>query len=249
MNEAAAAAGSREAAIEVEGITAGYGRKVILDDVSLSVRGGESVGLIGLNGAGKTTLLKSILDFLPISGGAVRLFGVSNKLKQARRALAYLPEQFVPAPQLKGYEFLSLSLGYFGLRLDRDAADRLAADFALDPAALTRRVTTYSKGMGQKLGLIATFMAERPLLLLDEPMSGLDPLARARLKSALTSHRAAGRTVFLSSHILSDIDALCDRILVIHDGAMLFDGPPAALKQAAGDRPLEDAFLHRIGAA
>ncbi len=236
-------------AIRVDTVAVGYDGKPVLSDVSLTVAPGESVGLIGLNGAGKTTLLKAILDFLPVQSGEIALFGLSNKLKQSRRSLAYLPEQFVPAPQLKGFEFLSLSLGYFGQRLDKKLACEAADSFGLDPAALARPVTTYSKGMGQKLGLIGTFMAQRPLLLLDEPMSGLDPLARARLKAALTEHRSTGRTVFLSSHILSDIDALCDRIVVIHDGRLLFDGTPLALKQAAGDIALEDAFLHRIEAA
>ena len=233
----------------VEGLAAGYGKQArVLDGIDLVVESGHIVGLLGLNGAGKTTLLKSILDFIALEAGGIALFGVGHRHKAARRNLAYLPEQFMPSPQLTGWEFLSLSLGYYGLRLARDRARDIGRHFGLDDAVLARRVTSYSKGMGQKLGLIATLLLDRPLLLLDEPMSGLDPLARARLKEALLAQRARGHSVFLSSHILADIDALCDRIAVIHDGTLRYDGTTQGLKAAEGEDELERAFLRRLGA-
>src|ERR1019366_2529923 len=118
--------------------------------------------------------------------------------------------------------YLDLSLSYYGRRLDRAQARHMAALLDLDPEVLGQRVGTYSKGMGQKLGLLGAFLINAPLLILDEPMSGLDPRARIRLKEAMLSARKEGRTVFFSSHILSDIDEICDRIGVIHEGRQLF---------------------------
>lgn len=237
------------APLGIAGLRAGYGKRApVLRDIDLGVGAGQIVGLLGLNGAGKTTLIKSILDFIPLEAGRVTVFGIGHRDKAARRQLAYLPEQFSPAPLLTGWEFLSLSLGYYGMRLDRSRARDMAEHFGLDGVVLARRVTTYSKGMGQKLGLIATLLLDRPLLLLDEPMSGLDPLARARLKEALLGQRGRGHSVFLSSHILADIDALCDRVAVIHQGTLRFDGTPPGLKAASGETDLERAFLRRIGA-
>jgi len=127
----------------------------------------------------------------------------------------------------------------------------LAAALAFDPAALDRRVRTYSKGMAQKLGLISALSAGLPLLVLDEPMSGLDPLSRVRFKDRLLAWRRAapGRSVFFSSHVLADVEEICDRIGVIHDGRLLFHGPPTAFVGAHGGRGLERAFLAAVEAA
>ena len=236
------------APLEVRDVVTSYGRHKVLHGVSLDVTPGEIFGLIGLNGAGKTTLIKSIIDASPIAHGTIRIFGQTHLDAASRKGLSFLPEQFLPSPYLKGWEFLELSLSYFGLALDRPVAAELADRLTLDPAVLGKRVTTYSKGMGQKLGLVATLLSERPLLILDEPMSGLDPRSRTRLKDALIEYRGRGHSIFLSSHILSDLDELCDSIAVIHGGRVLYRGTPGDLRAAFGLDSLERAFLKAIDA-
>jgi ABC-2 type transport system ATP-binding protein len=228
--------------LDIKGVSTAYGKKQVLRDISFSMRPGEVFGLVGLNGAGKTTLIRSILN-LRRPTGAIALFGESNLEARARRHLIYLPERFHPPMQLKGFEYLSILLEYFGQSLDRDAAMVMAEKLDLDPGALARQVRTYSKGMGQKLGLVGSFLVDAPLMILDEPMSGLDPRARVFLKDQLMAARNAGRSIFFSSHILSDIEEICGRIGVLHDGRIVFLGTPQAFVAQTNAPTLERAFL------
>jgi ABC-2 type transport system ATP-binding protein len=148
---------------------------------------------------------------------------------------------------LKGFEYLDLCLSYYGEKLDKEKAKAMAAALDLDPGVLSSKIGTYSKGMGQKIGLTGAFLTNAPLLILDEPMSGLDPRARILLKAALLNARAEGKTVFFSSHILSDIDEICDRIGIIHEGQQRFVGTPQEFKEMTQEPVLEKAFLKLIG--
>ena len=224
-----------------------FGKQHALDAASFILQPGEIFGLIGLNGAGKTTLIKIILDLLTADKGSVHLFGKPSTEAAARNALAYLPEKFQPSRYLKGFEYLDLAMSYYGLAPKHDAAREMAAALELDPAKLPTLVKQYSKGMGQKLGLIGAMLCDRPLLLLDEPMSGLDPAARIKLKAVLKAQKAAGKTLFFSSHILSDIDEICDRIGIIHHGKVLFVGTPQDFKKRHPASTLEHSFLAAIG--
>ena len=159
------------------------------------------------------------------------LFDNNAKKPASRANLYYLPEKFMPSNLLKAREFLALSLEYYEMKYDKDRALKLAERLELNPKALDWQVKKCSKGMTQKLGLMGALMAERDLLLLDEPMSGLDPSARVLLKQCLLDYRAEGRTVFFSSHILADIDEICDRIAVIHDSKLIFLGKPAEFRK------------------
>lgn len=237
-----------QAPLEILNISKAYGKHRVLEDVSFSLESGEIFGLIGVNGAGKTTLIKIILNLLAADAGQTRIFSQDSGSVEARRQLCYLPEKFQPSRYLKGREFLSFALSYYGKSLDLAEAREKAAAFDLRPEMLDERVGAYSKGMGQKLGLLSAFMAKVPFLILDEPMSGLDPSARIKLKRMLLEARAQGVTVFFSSHILSDIDEICDRIGVIHDGQLLYTGAPKAFKEAYGGDTLELSFLRSIGA-
>ncbi|HAU29208.1 MAG TPA: ABC transporter ATP-binding protein [Rhodospirillaceae bacterium] len=230
----------------MENVVAGYGRKRILHDVNLAVMPGEIFGLVGLNGAGKTTLIKTLTGLHAIDSGKISVFSHSAEDQKSRENLAFLPEQFLPSLHLRGWEFLQLTLAYYHLPLDRDAAITLAHKMGLDETALSRKITTFSKGMGQKIGLIGTLMTKRPLLILDEPMSGLDPLVRIGLKDALTSYRNAGHSIFFSSHILADMEELCDRIAVLHEGCIRYVGSPHELRTMHGEPTLERAFLKVI---
>jgi ABC-2 type transport system ATP-binding protein len=221
----------------------------VLESIGFALTPGEIFGLIGLNGAGKTTLIKVILDLIDAEAGNARIFGLDTKDIHARSDLSYLPEKFQPSRYLKGMEYLDLALSYYGKKLDVGQARAGAEALDLDPDVLEARVGSYSKGMGQKLGLLGAFLVEAKLLLLDEPMSGLDPSARIKLKAMLQGAKGAGKTIFFSSHILSDLDEICDRIGVIHDGRLFFIGTPQDFKARYGNEAsLEKAFLRSISA-
>ncbi len=234
--------------LQIRNLSGGYAKLVVFSHLSLDVGQGEIFGLIGLNGVGKTTLIKAILD-LGLAEGEIVIFGENHQLPESRRRLAYLPEKFLPSPQLKGWEFLDLTLAYYGLKVDREKAKAMACGLDLDPMALDRQARTYSKGMGQKLGLLATLLTGLPLLILDEPMSGLDPRSRIMLKDRLIEYREAGGTIFFSSHILADIEEICDRVGIMHGGKLVYLGTPTDLIAKHQANGLERAFLAAINDA
>jgi len=231
----------------VNDVVTSYGKRKILEGVSFDLVAGECFGLVGLNGIGKTTLIRSILA-LRQAGGTITFFGEPNHDAKARRHLVYLPEKFQPSPQLYGWEYLSIHMDYFGQTVDKDKARAMAQGLDLDPTALDRKVKTYSKGMGQKLGLVGTLLVDAPLLILDEPMSGLDPRARVMLKDRLMEAKAAGRTIFFSSHILADIEEICDRIGILHNGKIIYLGKADQFMAGMKAPTLERAFLAALEA-
>lgn len=233
--------------LAINEICKSYDHRTVLDHVNLTLNPGEIFGLIGLNGAGKTTLIKIMLNLANADSGSVAIYGKPPSSVEARAGLSYLPEKFQPSRYLVGMEYLELALAYYGKKLDKEQARTMAAALDLDPVALNRRVGTYSKGMGQKLGLVGAFLVDIPFLILDEPMSGLDPSARIKLKDQLLLLKQAGRTIFFSSHILSDIDEICERIGIIHGGRLFFIGTPAEFKRSYNQSSLERAFLASIG--
>jgi ABC-2 type transport system ATP-binding protein len=234
-------------ALDINSIAVSYGKKNVLEDYSLQVQAGETFGLMGLNGAGKTTLIKSILGLRQLKAGEISIYGAPHENAKSRKVLAYLPERFDPPMFLSGLEFVSFSLSLYGTSFKKEQAYEFAEKLALDPNVLKNRVQTYSKGMRQKLGLMATIMTDCPLLILDEPMSGLDPLARAYLKDVLRDVREKGRTIFLSSHVLADMNEICDRVSVLHDGKMEYLGTPSQMLVVADNENIERAFLNIIG--
>lgn len=233
--------------LSVSNIKKSYGKQLVLDDISFDLKPGEIFGLVGLNGAGKTTMIKILLDLASADAGGAKIFGEPSTSVKARKNLSYLPEKFSPSRYLKGSEHLSLALSYYGKKLDMEKAMTLASDLDLDPQVLKRKVGSYSKGMGQKLGLIGAFMVDQPFMILDEPMSGLDPRARIKLKEVMLQAKSEGKTLFFSSHILSDIDEICDRICIIHNSKLVYLGTAAAFKPTFGEDSLERAFLRAIG--
>jgi ABC-2 type transport system ATP-binding protein len=196
-----------------------------LEDITLTVRAGEIFGLLGLRGAGKTTLLKAVLLILEPAAGAVRLFGEAHHRPGARSRLAYLPELFQPPGHLSGHEFVRLTLAFHGCQLRRPRIAALAEELELDPSALRRPIRGYTKGTAQKLGLLAMLATDRPLLVLDEPMSGLDPKARLLVKRHLGAYRSRGRAILLGSHMPADHDGLSDRIAILHRGGSSMSMP------------------------
>lgn len=233
--------------LQIESIKKSYGKQLVLDDVSFELQPGEIFGLVGLNGVGKTTLIKILLDLASADAGSAKIFGEPSTTVKARELLSYLPEKFAPSRYLKGSEYLALALSYYGKKLDMEKAMALAADLDLNPQVLSRKVGGYSKGMGQKLGLMGAFMVDQPFMILDEPMSGLDPRARIKLKQVMLQAKSEGKTLFFSSHILSDIEEICDRIGIIHNSKLVYLGTAEAFKPTFKEDTLERAFLRAIG--
>jgi ABC-2 type transport system ATP-binding protein len=237
---------SELAPLAVNSVCKSFKEKQVLKNVSLNVKSGEIYGLIGVNGVGKTTLIKIILNLLNSDEGDTKFFGEDAVNPQSRRNISYLPEKFFPSPFLKGREFLSLALSYHGKTLDIEEAKEKAKVLDLDPKVLDHLIGKYSKGMGQKLGLLSMFLAGSPLLLLDEPMSGLDPNARIKLKALLKEYKKQSNTIFFSSHILADIEEICDRMAVMHDGRLIYEGDSASFLKKYKEKNLEMAFLRAI---
>lgn len=220
-----------------------YAGAEALGGLTLTVNAGECFGIVGSNGAGKTTLIKCLLDFCEPDRGTIEIFGVSHRLTASRARLAYLPERFNPPYYLTGRDFLQYMARMHRSAYDNTTAESLLRELDLDPAALAKPVRTYSKGMNQKLGLAACMLSGKDLFVLDEPTSGLDPRARILLKSKLKALRNQGKTVFFTSHVLADIEELCERVAVLDAGRLRFTGTPADLvrEQHAGN--IEQAFM------
>lgn len=232
----------------VKNIKKQFGKHVVLNGVNLKLKQNEIFGLIGLNGIGKTTLIKIVMNLMDSDNGSAEIFGIDSRITQSRQNIAYLPEKFQASAFLKGREFLNIFCKNKASRsLDMEEVYSLADMLALDRKVLDLRVSKYSKGMIQKLGLIGTFLSDSDLVILDEPMSGLDPRARIHLKDLLLEYKKNGKTIFFSSHILADIDEICDTIGVLHDQKILFAGKPKKLKTKHKKSSLERAFLKEIG--
>jgi ABC-2 type transport system ATP-binding protein len=238
-------------AIHAEGLTKRFGRVEALVDLHLDVAQGEVLGYLGPNGAGKTTTIRLLLGLAEPSAGRAQIFGLDSQrdVVEAHRRLAYCPGEATLWPALTGEETLHL-LGEVQGRVDPAYRAELIARFDVDPS---KKVRAYSKGNRQKLVLIAALMGRPELLLLDEPTSGLDPLMEQAFRRSVTEAKANGQTVFLSSHILSEVEALCDRVAILRAGRLVeigtlaemrhlsalsveivFDGPPPDLTAVPG---------------
>ena len=235
-----------EPLVRFRGVNKSFGRAEVLRGIDLDLAPGSCVALTGINGAGKTTLIKCLLDFCELDSGAIEVHGIEHRRPQARDRLAFLPERFVAPYFLTGREFIAMMLELFGSRYQEQPVRAMFSALDLDPAALDKPVRDYSKGMTQKLGLAACFLSRRDLYVLDEPMSGLDPLARARAKQLLLELRAEGRTILLTSHSLADVEEVCDQLTVLHDGTFAYAGTPGGLCEQYEEPSLERAFLKCI---
>ncbi len=237
--------------LKITNLNKKFGEKVVLDGINFELKSNEIFGLIGLNGVGKTTLIKIILDLLSADSGEVKIFDTPSVLTRSREKLRYLPEKFQVSSMLKGIEFLKIfndfDKAYKATKEELEKEIFKLADLlALDKNALNLKVSKYSKGMVQKLGLISTFLGNSEIVILDEPMSGLDPKARIYLKNLLLESKKKNKSIFFSSHILADIDEICDRIGVLYNGKIVFVGTPEELKKKHSETLLEKAFLKEI---
>jgi ABC-2 type transport system ATP-binding protein len=219
------AAPAGPAAIEIVGLRKSYGQTVALADLTLTVQPGEVFGFLGPNGAGKTTAIKILTGLTRPSGGQARVFGLPAASVAARRRIGYLPEQFRFHDWLSGRGLLDFHGRLAGLSASERA--RRILDL-LERVGLADRgddlLRGYSKGMTQRIGLAQALLHQPDLVLLDEPTSALDPLGRRQVRDLIRELRAAGTTVFLNSHLLSEIELVCDRVAIVDHGRVIASG-------------------------
>ncbi len=210
---------SKTPVVHFEELTKRFGELTALDRFTLDIEEGEIVGLLGPNGAGKTTTLRTLLGLLRPTDGRAEIFGIDawREPVEAHRALAFIPGEFNVWPQLTGGQILDL-LGTVSGGYDLDYREELVERFKFDQ---TKRGRTYSKGNRQKIAVIAGLMTRAPLLVMDEPSSGLDPLMTATFQECLREAKGRGQTIFLSSHILSEVEAVCDSVAVLRQGVLV----------------------------
>ncbi len=205
-------------AIRIDGLTKRFGGITAVNDLSLTVASGEVFGFLGPNGSGKSTTIRLLLGLLRPSAGSAEVFGVpAGDVRRAHRHVAYVPADVALWPTLTGAEILEL-LGNVGPGIDTEYRAELVARFEID---LDRPGRTYSTGNRQKVSLIAAFATRAPLLVLDEPTIGLDPLMEREFRRCITEARGRGQTVFLSSHQLSEVEAVCDRVGILRAGRLV----------------------------
>ena len=217
--------------VEARSLVKRFDAVTALDGLDLSVRTGEIHGFLGPNGAGKTTTIRALLGQLRLNSGTVRVFGQDawHRVIDIHARLAYVPGDTMLWPNLTGGQCIDLLGGFHGA-MNRARRDELVERFDLDP---TRRFRTYSKGNRQKVALVAALACDVELLVLDEPTSGLDPLMEAVFQTVVAERAAAGTSVLLSSHILAEVEALCDQLTVVRAGRAVFTGSLAQLRSSA----------------
>lgn len=197
-----------------------------LDNVSFQIHEGDLVGFLGANGAGKTTLIKILMDFSRSTSGELKFDSSFGKdILEIRSKIGYLPERAYLYQHLTGREFLEYTGSINGIArselntLIKKWSEKIQIDYALD-----RKIKGYSKGMQQRLGFISALIHSPRLLILDEPLSGLDPIGRRDFKSILKELNESGITIFFSSHIVSDVEEICNKVIFIEKGKLLYDG-------------------------
>lgn len=225
-------------AIETKGLRKEYGDKVALEGLTLQVAKGEVFGFLGPNGAGKTTAVKILTGLVAPTAGEARILGGSPADPATRRRIGFLPELFRFHEWLNGAELLEFHGRLCGIDSDR-RRKRIAEALSLVGLAGhgDRRVRTYSKGMQQRLGIAQALLGEPDLVLLDEPTSALDPLGRKEIRDLLRNLRGEGVSVFLNSHLLSEIELICDRVAIVDRGRVVREG--SLTKLLAGEHELQ----------
>ena len=229
-------------AISASGISKRYGTKTALDGLSLEVSPGGIFALLGPNGAGKTTFVKIMLGLTRADAGTLTIAGLDHRSKHCRQKLAYLPERFNFFPYYTVAGVLDFYAALHGPAPEPRANSALIERLELGDL-LAQRVKTLSKGQLQRVGAAAMVLSQAETLIFDEPFSGLDPLGIRDLKLLMGELKTAGRTVFLNSHLLSEVEQVADTVAIINQGRLLAKGE---LKELTANQNLEDFFYHTI---
>ena len=233
--------------LNIEHLTKAYGEKKAVDNLSLHIAPGEIYGFIGHNGAGKTTTLKSVVGILQFDAGEITIDGISIKENplECKRRFAYIPDNPDLYDYMTGIKYLNFIADIFGVGAnERQARIRKYADAFELTADLAQPIAAYSHGMKQKLAIIAAWLHEPKLILMDEPFVGLDPKASHLLKKMMREVCDEGGAIFFSTHVLEVAEKLCDKVAIIKSGRLIRSG---AMEEVKGDESLEDVFLELEG--
>lgn len=230
--------------LEVKNLEVRYGLKKAVDGVSFSMSAGESVGLLGANGSGKSSTLKALLGMLHPSGGEINILGNKPGSFSIFEKLGFAPEEGVPPDYLSGKEYLSFvsRLKKPSKRDPSEEVEELLSWFELDPG---KPIREYSKGMKRRITLAQAFLGEPDLVVLDEPLNGLDPLMIVKLRNRLNEKRNKGTGLLYSSHILSEVEKCCSRAIILNEGKLVLDAPLDAIQSEYGS--IENAFAKTVG--
>jgi ABC-2 type transport system ATP-binding protein len=234
-------------AIELTDVHCSIDGRGVLAGVDLRVDAGEHVALLGARGAGKSALIRALLDLCALDQGTIRLDGAPHTGHSGRARLAYLPQPFQPPHYLRGRGFLEYMLALYGVRPADAPIAAVSARLGLDASVLEASVQTYSLGYIQRLGLAACLLSGRPVLVLDDPLSGLDAVGRHQLHDALGAHRDGAATVLFTTNDAAAAEALADRVAVLDRGRIAATGSPQALAQQAAASDLAAALAHLVG--
>ena len=233
--------------LNIEHLTKTYGEKKAVDDLNLHIRPGEIYGFIGHNGAGKTTTLKSVAGILQFDAGEIYIGGdsVREKPLECKRKIAYIPDNPDLYEYMTGIKYLNFIADIFGVdaALRRERIRRYADAFELT-GDLAQPIAAYSHGMKQKLAIIAAWLHEPQLILMDEPFVGLDPKAAHLLKGMMREICDRGGAIFFSTHVLEVAEKLCDKVAIIKGGKFIRSG---TMEEVKGDDSLEEVFLELEG--
>ena len=233
--------------LNIEHLTKAYGEKKAVDNLSLHIAPGEIYGFIGHNGAGKTTTLKSVVGILQFDAGEITIDGISIKENplECKRRFAYIPDNPDLYDYMTGIKYLNFIADIFGVGAnERQARIRKYADAFELTADLAQPIAAYSHGMKQKLAIIAAWLHEPKLILMDEPFVGLDPKASHLLKKMMRQVCNEGGAIFFSTHVLEVAEKLCDKVAIIKNGKLIRSG---TMEEVRGDESLEDVFLELEG--
>jgi len=239
------------AAIEARNLTINYGsgrkqKKCAVSGLSFRVERGEIVGFIGPNGAGKTSAIKALLNLIPPPPRTCFILGIDCRDPRSRVSVGYMPEISYYPKYLRLSEFLHLCAALSGIpaRNRKQAVEKVAERTGMT-SQLNARLSSFSKGMLQQAGICQALLHDPAILILDEPMSGLDPVARMRMRLLMSDLRSEGKTILFSSHELSEIEMVADRILLLNQGVLLYEG--SISKLVGKETNLEQAFVRLLG--
>ena len=233
--------------LKIEHLTKTYGEKKAVEDLNLHIKPGEIYGFIGHNGAGKTTTLKAVVGILQFDAGEIRIDGKSIQTDPlaCKRDIAYIPDNPDLYDYMTGIKYLNFIADIFGVSAaDRQERIRKYADLFELTEDLAQPISAYSHGMKQKLAIIAAWLHQPKLIIMDEPFVGLDPKAAHQLKGMMREVCDEGGAIFFSTHVLEVAEKLCDKVAIIKGGRLIRSG---TMEEVKGDESLEDVFLELEG--
>lgn len=231
--------------IELNAVTKQYGSLAAVDDVSFSVKKGEYFALLGPNGAGKTTIVRMLLDFTRPTSGSIAIEGLASTQAAARTGIGYLTENHHLPPSLSGWQYLQRCADLAGMdRSEAEEHGRRIVELIGLSGREHSKAGTYSKGMLQRFGIGAALLGNPKLLMLDEPTSGLDPIGIREIRLLLESLKQQGMTILLNSHLLSEVEKICDTVAIMNRGRLLVKDTISAIVKD-GDT-LEDVFVRLV---